>query len=90
MKKIKYGLAWLYIILINSGYAIGTIGLALMLIHYSPIYLLGITPVILTLIYVFFWVLLVIGSVGIDLIVVKEGMKKAVENGLLPIERKNK
>ena len=75
MNKITYGLLWFQLLLMNIGLGAGTIGLVLLLQQYSPLIEFGVVAMTLGLMYVFFYVLLVVGVVGLDAKVLKNGIK---------------
>ena len=79
MRKMIYGLLWFQLLLMNVGLGMGTIALVLMIVSYGPLMQYPIWCIILGLLYSFFYVLLVIGVIGLDAEVMSKGMKHFYE-----------
>ena len=79
MRKITYGLLWFQLLLMNIGLAMGTIGLVQLIVTYSPLVAFGVSAMVLGLLYVFFYILLMIGVVGFDVEIQRKGIKYLYE-----------
>lgn len=74
--RIKYGLLWFQIIIMNIGLICGTVGLILQMIYVSPLIETGIIGISAGMLYLFFYCLLVVGVIGIDYLLKKNGIEK--------------
>lgn len=80
MKKLTKRLLWFQLLLMNIGLACGTIGLVLLIQSFSPLVEYGGFAIVVGLLYVFFYVLLVIGVVGVDVKVKQKGIEWLLED----------